>query len=160
MTRNISLIRYRKFNDDLLMFEKVNENIAKQIIDEQKISKSNYYEDKAFEVRYEESSEKIKKLYEELKDFVLRLGDDVSENRLKLYSAFKKIKNIVCVEIFKDKLLLHIRLDPQTVIFEDGFSRNVTGIGHWGTGDVEVSIKNSEDIEKVKTLIERAYEEN
>lgn len=160
MTRNISLIRYRKFNDDLLMFEKVNENIAKQIIDEQKISKSNYYEDKAFEVRYEESSEKIKKLYEELKDFVLRLGDDVSENRLKLYSAFKKIKNIVCVEIFRDKLLLHIRLDPQTVIFEDGFSRNVTGIGHWGTGDVEVSIKNSEDIEKVKTLIERAYEEN
>ena len=160
MTRNISLIRYRKFNDDLLMFEKVNENIAKQIIDEQKISKSNYYEDKAFEVRYEESSEKIKKLYEELKDFVIRLGDDVSENRLKLYSAFKKIKNIVCVEIFKDKLLLHIRLDPQTVIFEDGFSRNVTGIGHWGTGDVEVSIKNSEDIEKVKTLIERAYEEN
>ena len=160
MTRNISLIRYRKFNDDLLMFEKVNENIAKQIIDEQKISKSNHYEDKAFEVRYEESSEKIKKLYEELKDFVLRLGDDVSENRLKLYSAFKKIKNIVCVEIFKDKLLLHIRLDPQTVIFEDGFSRNVTGIGHWGTGDVEVSIKNSEDIEKVKTLIERAYEEN
>lgn len=160
MTRNISLIRYRKFNDDLLMFEKVNENIAKQIIDEQKISKSNYYEDKAFEVRYEESSEKIKKLYEELKDFVLRLGDDVSENRLKLYSAFKKIKNIVCVEIFKDKLLLHIRLDPQTVIFEDGFSRNVTGIGHWGTGDVEVSIKNNEDIEKVKTLIERAYEEN
>ena len=160
MTRNISLIRYRKFNDDLLMFEKVNENIAKQIIDEQKISKSNYYEDKAFEVRYEESSEKIKKLYEELKDFVLRLGDDVSENRLKLYSAFKKIKNIVCVEIFRDKLLLHIRLDPQTVIFEDGFSRNVTGIGHWGTGDVEVSIKNSEDIDKVKTLIERAYEEN
>lgn len=160
MTRNISLIRYRKFNDDLLMFEKVNENIAKQIIDEQKISKSNHYEDKAFEVRYEESSEKIKKLYEELKDFVLRLGDDVSENRLKLYSAFKKIKNIVCVEIFRDKLLLHIRLDPQTVIFEDGFSRNVTGIGHWGTGDVEVSIKNSEDIEKVKTLIERAYEEN
>ena len=56
--------------------------------------------------------------------------------------------------------MLHIRLDPQTVIFEDGFSRNVTGIGHWGTGDVEVSIKNSEDIEKVKTLIERAYEEN
>ena len=160
MTRNISLIRYRKFNDDLLMFEKVNENIAKQIIDEQKISKSNHYEDKAFEVRYEESSEKIKKLYEELKDFVLRLGDDVSENRLKLYSAFKKIKNIVCVEIFRDKLLLHIRLDPQTVIFEDGFSRNVTGIGHWGTGDVEVSIKNSEDIEKVKTLIVRAYEEN
>lgn len=40
------------------------------------------------------------------------------------------------------------------------FSRDVTGIGHWGTGDVEVSLKNDNDLEKVKPLIERAYNEN
>ena len=160
MTRNISLIRYRKFNDEFLMFEKVNENTATQITDELKISKNNHYEDKAFDVRYEEASENLKNLYENLKDFILGLGDDVSESRLKLYSAFKKIKNITCVEIFKDKLLLHIRLDAKTVTFEDGFSRDVTGIGHWGTGDVEVSLKNDNDLEKVKPLIERAYNEN
>lgn len=160
MTRNISLIRYRKFNDEFLMFEKVNENTAIQITDESKIQKNNHYEDKAFDVRYEEASENLKNLYEDLKDFILGLGDDVSESRLKLYSAFKKIKNITCVEIFKDKLLLHIRLDAKTVTYENGFSRDVTGIGHWGTGDVEVSLKNDNDLEKVKPLIERAYNEN
>lgn len=160
MTRNISLIRYRKFNDEFLMFEKVNENTATQITDESKISKNNHYEDKAFDVRYEEASENLKNLYEDLKDFILGLGDDVSESRLKLYAAFKKIKNITCVEIFKDKLLLHIRLDAKTVTYENGFSRDVTGIGHWGTGDVEVSLKNDNDLEKVKPLIERAYNEN
>lgn len=160
MTRNISLIRYRKFNDDFLMFEKVNENITTQITDESKISKNNHYEDKTFDVRYEEASENLMNLYEGLKDFILGLGDDVSESRLKLYSAFKKIKNITCVEIFKDKLLLHIRLDAKTVTYENGFSRDVTGIGHWGTGDVEVSLKNDNDLEKVKPLIERAYNEN
>ena len=51
-------------------------------------------------------------------------------------------------------------LESKTVTFEDGFSRDVTGIGHWGTGDVEVSLKNSADFEKVKALIERAYNEN
>ena len=160
MTRNISLIRYRKFNDEFLMFEKVNENTATQINDESKTIKTNHYEDKAFDVRFEEASDNLKNLYADLKDFILKLGDDVSESRLKLYSAFKKIKNITCVEIFKDKLLLHIRLDAKTVTFEDGFSRDVTGIGHWGTGDVEVSLKNSADLEKVKALIERAYNEN
>ena len=84
----------------------------------------------------------------------------MSESRLKLYSAFKKIKNITCVEIFKDKLLLHIRLDAKTVTYENGFSRDVTEIGHWGTGDVEVSLKNENDLEKVKPLVERAYNEN
>lgn len=160
MTRNISLIRYRKFNDEFLMFEKVNENTATQISDESKTAKNNHYEDKAFDIRYEEASEKLKDLYEDLKDYILNLGDDVSESRLKLYSAFKKIKNITCVEIFKDKLLLHIRLDAKTVTYENGFSRDVTGIGHWGTGDVEVSMKNKNDLEKVKPLIERAYNEN
>mgnify|MGYP000617599954 FL=1 len=160
MTRNISLIRYRKFNDEFLMFEKVNENTATQISDESKTAKNNHYEDKAFDIRYEEASEKLKDLYEDLKDYILNLGDDVSESRLKLYSAFKKIKNITCVEIFKDKLLLHIRLDAKTVTYENGFSRDVTGIGHWGTGDVEVSLKNENDLEKVKPLIERAYNEN
>lgn len=160
MTRNISLIRYRKFNDEFLMFEKVNENTTAQIIDESKTIKNNHYEDKAFDVRFEEASENLKNLYADLKDFILGLGDDVSESRLKLYSAFKKIKNITCVEIFKDKLLLHIRLDAKTVTYENGFSRDVTGIGHWGTGDVEVSLKNDNDLEKVKPLIERAYNEN
>ena len=32
MNRNISLIRYKKFGEDLLMFEQINENIATAII--------------------------------------------------------------------------------------------------------------------------------
>lgn len=51
-------------------------------------------------------------------------------------------------------------MDAKTVTYENGFSRDVTGIGHWGTGDVEVSMKNKNDLEKVKPLIERAYNEN
>jgi predicted transport protein len=32
-------------------------------------------------------------------------------------------------------------------------------IGHYGTGDIEIVIKNKEDFEKAKPLIDRAYHE-
>ena len=156
MNRNISLIRYKKFGKDLLMFEHLNENIVKAIeVDEPTTKKKG--SDKTFDEQLAGAEKHIKALYDELSDYITHLGDDVSENRLKLYVAFKKIKNFACVVIIKSKIILELQLDPATVTFEEGFSRDVTHIGHWGTGNVEVEIKSAQDFEKAKALIERAY---
>ena len=40
---------------------------------------------------------------------------------------------------------------------EEGFSRDVRNIGHWGTGDLEVRIGSMEDFEKAKHLIINSY---
>ena len=40
MNRNISLIRYKKFGEDLLMFEQVNENVVSAIPDNEPVSKA------------------------------------------------------------------------------------------------------------------------
>lgn len=37
---------------------------------------------------------------------------------------------------------------------------DVSNIGHWETGDVELSIKNNEDLMKAQTFISLAYNEN
>lgn len=92
--------------------------------------------------------------------YVLSLGDDVAESQLKHYVAFKKIKNIVCVEILKNWLTLYLKLDANTMKYEKGFTRDTTEIGHYGTGNVEVTIRNRADYEKAKTLLDRAYNEN
>ncbi|MDI8799874.1 BcsE family c-di-GMP-binding protein, partial [Salmonella enterica subsp. enterica serovar Montevideo] len=42
---------------------------------------------------------------------------------------------------------------------EEGFSRDVTNIGHWGTGDVELIVRNEHDLDKAKLLIEKAWQE-
>ena len=47
-----------------------------------------------------------------------------------------------------------------TVSFEEGFSRDVTNIGHWGFGAVELYLQSSADFEKAKPLIDRAFDEN
>ena len=90
----------------------------------------------------------------------IHIGDDITENQLKHYVAFKKIKNIVCVEILKNWLTLYLKLDASTVDYEKGFTRDTTQIGHYGTGNVEVTIRNRADYEKAKALLDRAYNEN
>ena len=99
-------------------------------------------------------------LYQDLANYVLSLGDDISENHLKLYAAFKKIKNVITVVAQKKKLVINLPLDIATVTFEEGFSRDVSGLGHWGCGAVELHLQNNADLEKAKALIDRAYNEN
>ena len=159
MNRNISLIRYKKFGSDLLMFEQINENIANAITENEPSTKAKST-DKTFEEQLANTDATVKTLYQDLTNYVLSLGDDVSETRLKLYAAFKKIKNIVTVVILKKKMILNLPLDVNSVTFEEGFSRDVTNIGHWGCGSVELHIQNSADFEKAKPLIDRAYNEN
>lgn len=45
------------------------------------------------------------------------------------------------------------------VELEEGFTRDMRNTGHYGTGDLEISIKTEKDFEKAKPLIERAYNE-
>ena len=57
-------------------------------------------------------------------------------------------------------VFLALKLDPATVELEKSLTRDVTSIGHWGTGDLEVVLRKPADFEKAKSLIERAYQEN
>ena len=160
MNRNVSLIRYKKFGNDLLMFEHINENVATAIQDtESPITKAKYA-DKTFEEQLKNADASIKTLYQDLTNYILSLGDDVCETHLKRYAAFKKIRNIVTVVVLKKKLVLNLPLDVNTVAFEEGFSRDVTNIGHWGCGEVELNLQSNADLEKAKVFIDRAYNEN
>ena len=41
-----------------------------------------------------------------------------------------------------------LKVDPTTITIEQGFTRDVRQIGHWGTGDLELSIRNKDDLRK------------
>lgn len=97
MNRNISLIRYKKFGDDLLMFEQVNENIAEAIPEAEPHATKVKTAYKTFDEQLAATDKTIKVLFQDLANHVLSLGDDISEKHLKLYAAFKKIKNVIAV---------------------------------------------------------------
>lgn len=78
-----------------------------------------------------------------------------------LYYAFKRIRNFVCMELYPQKgvVLAFLKLDPTTVTIEPGFTRDVRKIGHFGTGDLEISMRTVDDVNKALPLFQRAYEQ-
>jgi predicted transport protein len=90
------------------------------------------------------------------------LGDDVQETTLRFYIAFKRIRNFACVEFrpTSGKILVFVKVDPSTVALEPGFTRDVSQVGHFGTGDLEVTLTKAEDLERAKPFIERSYNES
>jgi predicted transport protein len=158
INRNIELIRYRKFGEGLLLLELVNAVTAK--ISEAKspaVGNDKRTADKTPDEALKEMKLPLSDVFESLRAFLGALGDDVQEKRLRLYIAFKRLKNFVCVVILRDKLIVYLKLDADTVPLELGFSRDVRNIGHWGTGDLELTIRNQADLEKAKPLLIQSY---
>jgi predicted transport protein len=165
MERDIQLIRYRKFEGELLLLELVNPPATKGDVGAKAAAKSGTPGKGVGKRAVDgtggqypiEVSERMRPLFGSLEGYLLSLGDDVERKDLKLYIAFKRIKNFVTVEIRKQKLLLYLRLNPDNVDLAEGFSRDVRGIGHWGTGDVEIVLKDQTDLDRAKQLILMAY---
>jgi len=170
--RNIELIRYKLFGDDLLLLELVNSQsvpdatAAKPSAASAAASKSEQvqakpvYKDKTLAEQLEAATPEIRALYAQTTSFLLARGDDVQEKPLKLYTAFRRLKNFACVIALPNRLLVTLKLDPATVAPEEGFSRDVSEVGHWGTGDLELCLRSAADLDRAKALLERSYAEN
>ncbi len=158
INRNIELIRYRKYGNELILFELMNAVVASVPPASDKGDGARRYQDKTVTEALQQADGEILNIYSDLRQFILGLGDDVQEKILKLYIAFKKIRNFACVEIRNKAILLYLNLDPGEVELEEGFSRDVRNVGHWGTGNLEVRISSMEDFEKAKPLIAKSYE--
>jgi len=108
--------------------------------------------------------EGLKALWEELRAFTVGLGPGMSEVTTRLYAAFQKGgKHIVCGRVYPGSNLhvkLWLKLDPEKVTPEEGFSRDVRSIGHYGTGDLEVIVTDQSSLERAKALIQLCYMEN
>jgi predicted transport protein len=161
ISRNIELIRYRKYGENLLLFELVNATLGDAEQPHSSPSKSKYVEATVTE-KLSKSNAEIKDRFESLQAFLFALGDDVQLKTLKYYFAFKRIKNFVSVEIHPQtgKIVVFTKTDMDKFCFEDGFTRDVRKIGHYGTGDLEITIGSDDDLERAKPLIVKSYEEN
>ena len=155
--RNIELISYRRFGDEFLLLELVNAVTADPISFKPKKSAAKYKTATEF---LKEASPELLDLFENLKETLMNFGDDIQFKTLKLYFAFRKIRNFATVEIrpYSKSLVVYVKVNPDTIQLEEGFSRDVRKIGHWGTGDLELTLKSMADIEKARPLFIKSYE--
>ncbi|MBU1215459.1 MAG: DUF91 domain-containing protein [Gammaproteobacteria bacterium] len=167
ISRNIELIRYRLFGQELLLLEQANAPNASNGFSagakngkavKNAADKEIGSSDKTYAECVESISEPLKELLASLEDYIISLGDDVQKKELKLYAAFKRLKNFTSVVIQKNRLVLYLNLNPAQLNPIPTIARDVSQCGHWGTGDLELIISSSNDLEIAKPLILMAYE--
>lgn len=163
MQANIKLVAYRKYPNGMLLLEHLNSPAITKAVVPASLSTPTHSTKKSensFHIKKLETlTSELKNIYNYICSYIESLGDDVTQNQLKQCLAYRKLRNFACIEIFNKHLKLFLTLNPSTVEFIEGFSRDISNIGHHGTGDVEVIIKTDEDFERAKPLIERAYNE-
>ena len=164
INRNIELLRYLRFGEELLLLELVNAVQATGGDSEEPTvvggKTKPKQKDKTVSEQVAQASQPLVDLYEALKATCIGFGDDVQMKTLKLYVAFKRLKNFVSVEVraSANLLVVYVKVDPHTVELKEGFTRDVRNIGHWGTGDLEITLRNRDDLEKAMPLLAKSYE--
>lgn len=78
----------------------------------------------------------IRELTATIREFILGLDESIEEVPKKYYVAYKISQNIVCMEVKGRNIKLFLKLKPSDIPADTGHYRDVTSIGHYGTGDV------------------------
>nr|WP_237693684.1 DUF5655 domain-containing protein [Streptomyces sp. SID2888] len=91
-------------------------------------------------------------------EVLLGLGDGVNRVERKQYRAYQRLRNFACLcPPQRSKLLVYLKVDPKDVDLVPGFTRDVSGLGHHGTGDLEVQLRTPRDVERAHELFRASY---
>jgi len=100
----------------------------------------------------------MRPLFESFRKEVLALDPCVTEEILKLYVAYKAETNFVDVVPQKSKLRLTLNLHFHELHDTRGMAKDVTNLGRWGNGDVEVGLSKPDELPYVMGLVRQAFE--
>ncbi|WP_406499092.1 endonuclease NucS [Streptomyces sp. NBC_01604] len=149
--RSIDLVRYRLFGSDLLGLETVASvsggmQVARRVRGRTVA--------RAADVQHASLVE----LAGAVDEALLGLGDGVHRVERKQYRAYQRLRNFACLcPPQRSKLLVYLKVDPKDVHLVPGFTRDVSGLGHHGTGDLEVQLRTSRDVERAQDLFWASY---
>ena len=170
INRNVEL-RYRRFGDQTLLVEVVhapkNSRSSIQIgggftfepsLDG--LSATDPYQSQRIDYRLANAPRETRGVFDGARDYPIRLSEDVRMKELKCYIAFRRIKNFACVEVHPKARIVtaFLKIDPQSVDIEPGFPHDVRQIGHFGTGELEVSMRSLNDLTRAQPLMQTTYE--
>ena len=97
-------------------------------------------------------------LFEELRKEVLAIDPCVSEEILKLYIAYKAETNFVDVIPQAARLKLSLNMKFHEIHDPRGLAEDITNLGRWGNGDVDVSFRSLDELPYVMGLVRQAFE--
>jgi len=175
MGANIELWKYRLFSNNSLYLEEVFHTSKSTAPSTSAVPGENGYKNPVmveagkkaaltratatytFDERLEGKSEQIHELTATIREFILGLDESIEEVPKKFYVAYKISQNIACMEVKGKNIKLFLKLKPSDIPNQTPYYRDVTSIGHYGTGDVELTVSSESEFETVKEFISMAY---
>lgn len=97
-------------------------------------------------------------LYQALSKRILNIDSSVREEVKKLYIAYKSVTNFIDIEPQKSRLRLMLNMKFTDIYDPKGICKDVTGLGRWGNGDVEVLISHYNDLDDIMDLIQQSFD--
>lgn len=98
-----------------------------------------------------------KTLFEALDRRIQNLSPNVKREFKKLYVAYKLDTNFVDIVFQKQRLRISLNMKFSEVIDPNGICRDITGLGRWGNGDVELFMEHTSDVDQTMEIIEQSY---
>ncbi|MGP8298264.1 DUF5655 domain-containing protein [Streptomyces inhibens] len=150
--RSIDLVRYRLFGDDHIGLETVASYTG------QKAAPAAARRRAAGVPSMRRQDGALTELAAAVDEALLGLGDGITRIQRKQYRAYQRLRNFACVcPPQQTKLLVYLKVDPKSVDLIPCFTRDVTGLGHHGTGDLELQLRTERDLERAQDLFRLSY---
>ncbi|VTP76402.1 DUF5655 domain-containing protein [Haemophilus influenzae] len=161
----IELWEVNRFDNDIITLNIINKSKSAPNIKAVSIEKNEEFSTLKEIKVYQESdhlsdkSDFIQELYEDFKQGILNLDPDIEINTRKLYIAFKKDRNIADIRIQQKNLKIWINLPYGELDDPKNLAKNVSNTGHWGNGDYEITVKSTQYLEYIMSLIKQAIKD-
>ncbi|MEV3857005.1 DUF5655 domain-containing protein [Streptomyces sp. NPDC050095] len=147
----VDLVRYRFYGADMLGLEKVAQSGGRS---------ARRRPASALRARGEAlgSEQELAELHAALDDALIGQGSDVARVERQQYRAYRTSRNFACVTRGSRKqILVYLKADPNEVDIVPGFTRDVRGVGHHGTGELEVRLRSESDLCRALPLFKASY---
>ncbi|KPL82166.1 hypothetical protein SE15_13895 [Thermanaerothrix daxensis] len=160
---NIELWIYRLYGQDLLYLEQIYAAISPTPRRREAAAPADEEEELLVEYHVEDhlrdKPPEIVALFEQLRERILALDEEVAEKAVKHYVVYKHGRNFCEVWVQSRQLKIWLDIAPESLQDPFHLARDVRQVGHWGTGDVEVMLKSPDQLEAVFALITQSYQQ-
>ena len=106
----------------------------------------------------------IKEVYDKLKANIQIFGNDIEISPQKHYIAFKRKghsnRNFLSLKLHKNQIKLYLPIEKEKINDPKKLARDVSSIGHHGTGRYEIIINSTKDLDYITGLIKQSYSES